>query len=256
MAVEIGSVRTRRALLVGAAGGVAALVAQAFGRPEPALGADVVLGGTNTTDATTTIQNTSNLATVLNVKSSKTLAMSARGRRRRTVCWSRLTRRDRSSVERFWGSSVCRQSARESSVGARTLASGLSANKVGVLGFAGGDGPSNIPPNAGVYGWSTAEGIGVSMGVLGRSTAPAGYGVFGTSNSATGVQGFTKSGTALSATVGSGGSGRALVANGRVHLQLIWHRDSGIREQPEGGRPGNRADFPEQGARDGNGQPR
>jgi hypothetical protein len=93
---------------------------------------------------------------------------------------------------------------------------GASPDRVGVLGVAGGQGPENMPPNAGVYGWSTAEGIGVSMGLLGRSTAPAGYGAFGTSDTGTGLQGFTKSGTAVSASVGPNGSGRALAANGRV----------------------------------------
>jgi hypothetical protein len=216
MAVEVSSVRSRRALLVGAVGGMAALVGHAIGKPEAALGADVVLGGTNTTNATTTIQNTSNLATVLNVTSSKAVALAARG-----DAGALLVGRDSPGVTgiQLSGLGAARVSSERSGVVGRGEDSGVrgsSKNKVGVLGFAGGDGPSSMPPNAGVYGWSTGEGIAASFGVLGRSTAPLGYGVFGTSNTGTGVQGFTKNGNAVAATVTSGGNGRALAVSGRV----------------------------------------
>src|SRR5215204_4849795 len=216
MSVDAGNVRTRRALLAGAAGGVAALIAQAIGRPSPVLGADVVLGGTNTTTAKTTIQNTSTDSTVLELRSVESLALVARGN-----VGALITGRDGAGVTAVQasGPSLVRASSLNAGVvafGESMGVRGSSANRVGVLGVAGGDGPSNIPPNAGVYGWSTAEGIGVSMGLLGRSTAPAGYGAFGTSKSGTGVQGFTKSGTAVAATVGSDGTGRALAVNGRA----------------------------------------
>jgi hypothetical protein len=216
MAVEVSSVRSRRALLVGAFGGMAALAAQALGRPSQVLGADVVLGGTNTTTAKTTIQNTSTDSTVLELKSSQTLALVARG-----TVGALITGREGAGLTAVQasGPSLIRASALNAGVvafGESMGVRGSSTDKVGVLGVAGGEGPENMPPNAGVYGWSTAEGIGVSMGLLGRSTAPTGYGAFGTSDSGTGVQGFTKSGTAMSATVGPNGTGRAFAANGRV----------------------------------------
>lgn len=216
MAVEVSSVRSRRALLVGAFGGAAALAAQALGRPSSVLGADVVLGGTNTTTAKTTIQNTSTDSTVLELKSNQTLALVARGN-----SGALITGREGAALTagQASGLSLIRASALNAGIvafGESMGVRGSSADKVGVLGVAGGEGPSNIPPNVGVYGWSTAESIAVSMGVLGRSTAPAGYGAFGTSDSGTGVQGFTKSGTAVSAAVGPNGTGRAFAANGRV----------------------------------------
>ena len=170
MSVDAGNVRTRRALLAGAVGGVAALIAQAIGRPSPVLGADVVLGGTNTTAAKTTIQNTSTDSAVLELRSVESVALVARG-----DAGALITSRDGAGVTAVQASGP--NLARASSLNAGVVAfgesmgvRGSSASKVGVLGVAGGEGPLNIPPNAGVYGWSTAEGIGVSMGVLGRST--------------------------------------------------------------------------------------
>ncbi len=77
MAVDVSSVQSRRALLAGAFGGLVALAARAIGQPEIVRGADVVLGGTNNTTATTTIQNTTTESTVLSLASSKTLALAA-----------------------------------------------------------------------------------------------------------------------------------------------------------------------------------
>ena len=220
MAVDVGNVRTRRALLAGAVGGVAALVAHALGRPSPVLGADVELGGVNSTTATTTIQNIVDDDTVLRLQSSEGLALSGtgwsgalfRGRNRPGVTAAQISNLSLFRVPNVRAGVV----GFGEDIGVR----GSSANKVGVLGYAGGDGPSNMPPNAGVYGWSTTEGVGVSYGVLGRSTAPVGYGVFGTSNTGTGVQGFTKDGTAVSATVQSGGDGLRV---GRVRPGPVQH---------------------------------
>ncbi|MEI7745669.1 MAG: hypothetical protein WCK58_18180, partial [Chloroflexota bacterium] len=63
MVVETMVPRTRRTILVGAFGGVAAWAASAAGRPQPALGHDpddVLLGGTSTATSTTRIENTEN----------------------------------------------------------------------------------------------------------------------------------------------------------------------------------------------------
>jgi len=216
MAIEVNSVQSRRALLVGAFGGFAALLGQALGRPDIVRGADVVLGGTNNETTTTKIQNTTTTASVLDLLGSQSLALAARGK-----VGALIIGREGAGVTAVQssGPTLIRASTLNAGVvafGESMGVQGSSKTKVGVLGFAGGDGPSNMPPNAGVYGWSTAEGIAVSMGVLGRSTAPVGYGVFGTSNKGTGVQGITEDGTAVSATVGSGGSGRALAVNGRA----------------------------------------
>jgi hypothetical protein len=59
---------SRRAVLAGAIGGLGALAASAIGRPSQVLASDpndVVLGSTNTSGSTTTIQNTTTSSTVL-----------------------------------------------------------------------------------------------------------------------------------------------------------------------------------------------
>lgn len=61
MSLDIGTTHTRRALLAGGLGGIAAVVASAAGRPSPALAGsdgDVVLGATNSSSDTTTIEMT------------------------------------------------------------------------------------------------------------------------------------------------------------------------------------------------------
>lgn len=61
MALDTTSQRSRRALLLGAVGGLGALAAQALGRPVPVNANDpndVVLGGVNTTTSVTSIENT------------------------------------------------------------------------------------------------------------------------------------------------------------------------------------------------------
>jgi hypothetical protein len=217
MAAGLADTRSRRALLMGAFGGVAAVVAQALGRPAPVRGADVVLGGTNNTTQTTTIQNTANEELVLAVLSDEGIALGAAG-------WAGafLVGRNRAGVTGIQSSTpllrrVPAVKAGVIGIGEDIGVRGTSSDRVGVLGFAGSNsGPTNMPPNVGVYGWSTTEGGGVSMGVLGRSTAPVGYGVFGTSEAGSGVSGFTEDGIAVAATVGSGGSGRALAVSGRV----------------------------------------
>jgi hypothetical protein len=200
--------------LIGAFGGVTALIAQALGRPDRVLGADVVLGGTNTASSTTVIQNTTTSSAVLELKSSQSLALATGG-------GALIRARHGAAVTAIQADQLltARASALKAGVVARGEDIGVrgsTESKVGVMGVVGGQGPSGLPPNAGIYGWSTAEGFAVSYGVIGRSTAPTGYGTFGTSNTGTGVQGFTKSGTALAGTVSNGESGRALVANGRV----------------------------------------
>ena len=75
MALETAAPRTRRAILAGAFGGLAAWAASALGRPEAARAGsdgDVVLGATNTETATTKIQNTANANAVLNVVNTST----------------------------------------------------------------------------------------------------------------------------------------------------------------------------------------
>src|SRR5829696_8951788 len=138
MSVDATQVRARRALLAGALGGVAALIAQAVGRPSPVLGADVVLGGTNTTTAKTTIQNTSTDSAVLELRSVESLALVARGN-----VGALITGRDGAGVTAVQasGPSLVRASSLNAGVvafGESMGVRGSSANKVGVLGVAGG----------------------------------------------------------------------------------------------------------------------
>ena len=207
MSFEEAATRSRRALLFGAIGGLSALVAHALGRPSPLVagGGSVQLGTTNMSSSTTTVQN--NTAGHGFVGAGLTSGVSGIGSPGPGVSGS--------SVHGLLSSQLP-QRVGVHGIGDRVGVQGRSPDRVGVLGIAGGAGPASMPPNVGAYGWSTAEGGGVSMGLLGRSTAQNGYGVFGTSDTGTGVVGFTDDGTAVSATVSGGGSGRALVVSGRA----------------------------------------
>lgn len=220
MSIDITETRSRRALLVGAIGGVSALVAHALGKPNPMLagGGSVQLGATNTSNGTTIVQNLTNEDVPLLSRSTKGDGFVGRGATSGVVGVGNPGPGVRgSSVEGILASRLP-QRVGVLGLGDRAGVQGKSANRVGVLGVAGGAGPSSMPPNAGVYGWSNAEGAGVSYGVLGRSTALHGYGVFGTSDRGSGVQAFTESGVAVVASVTGGGSGRALLVNGQAHF--------------------------------------
>ena len=161
MAIETAAPRSRRALLAASLGGLAALAAQALGRPLPtraANGDPVTVGGTLSGTAITKIANSTNSNTV------------------------------------FWGASssgVGVYGTSSSSSGVR----GESSGGRGVYGLSGGDtGVFGESSAVGVYG--TSSGIGENgVGVYGYSNSA--YGVLGQSGSFTGVYGISTSGVGV-----------------------------------------------------------
>ena len=87
MSADSSALRTRRAVLAGALGGLAAIAGQAIGRPFPAQAADngnFVLGNTNNATQLTYLLNDTDADTVFGIQSTKgglaisgTLAISA-----------------------------------------------------------------------------------------------------------------------------------------------------------------------------------
>jgi hypothetical protein len=102
------------------------------------------------------------------------------------------------------------------------------AGKVGVYGASGAQIPTTGPPNCGVYGWSDANST-PGYGVFGKMDGALGYGVLGTSDKGVGVRASTKGGVGLSAAVLPSGTGKALVAEGRVEFST-----SGLTTIPPG----------------------
>jgi hypothetical protein len=179
--------RSRRAIVMGALGGLAALAVNAVRPLEARAGVDgdVVLNTTNAGTSTTGIQNTTNSATVF-------FAASYGG-------GNGLTGSSQSAIGVSGLSST--------SIG---IFGSSQTDSVGVLGYSGGVNP---PPRVktGVYGIATQDAN--SRGVWG--TAYAGRGVFGEATSGLGVRGFAQSGVGLS---GEATTGYALRTKGRVRL--------------------------------------
>ena len=162
MAIDTVTPRSRRALLVATAGGLAALAAQALRRPSPVRAVDpndVVLGATNTSSSTTTIRNTSgNSNTALRATTN--------------------------------GSGYGLYAESNSGYGA----GGLSESGIGVSGWS--------TSSFGVKGWSssgigafgeTTSGTGV------KGTSGSGLGVSGISVSDTGIYGYSDVGIGIDA---------------------------------------------------------
>jgi hypothetical protein len=184
MAVERTANRTRRELLAASVGGLAALLANAFGRPsEVRAGSDgdVVLDGTNTAADTTSIKNATTTKTVLHVENTVlgSIGLVAAGRLR--------------GVHAFGSDAV---TAEGDQYGIR--ASGGSA---GVVGTSSGNGHS------GVSGFADKDGIGVKgesdtrVGVYGRSDS--GDAIYAETESGTGVVGSSSSGPGMLGASGS-----------------------------------------------------
>jgi hypothetical protein len=180
MTIDTTIPRTRRALLVGGIGGLAALVASALGRPLPVEAGndgDVVLGATNTAAATTLVQNTTTTAAAL--KGKGTLGDGLVG--------------ESAAVDK---SGVYGSAAVYDGYGVY----GRNPNALGYLGgyYSGVYGESNS--GFGVRGTSTL-GYGVyatsSSGVGVYTTSNEGYGVYGESNSGSGVYGYSSLGNAV-----------------------------------------------------------
>jgi hypothetical protein len=192
MSADTSAPRSRRALLAGALGGVAALAANAIGRPLEVRAADngnFVLGNTNNATQLTYLLNNTDSDTVLGIQSTTGgLAIS--------------------------GVSNTNDGVVGTSQGAGNGVFGTSSTGVGVKGVGA----------FGVHGSNSANGVGVvglgagGTGVWGQSAS--GIGTYGQSDSGTAVSAWaTADGTALKAVrTAPNGSGWALDVMGRMKL--------------------------------------
>ena len=183
MTVDLTTPQSRRALIGASLAGVAALAANALGRPSPVRALDpndVVLGGTNTSVAQTTIQNNTMgpSTTVLHLSnSSGGAALAAATSTGRGV--------DASSVQ---GVAI-----RGSAIGGGPGVEGNGNNtSTGVVGSSGTT-PLDVPAQTGVFGIATED--AASIGVLGQSDE--GVGVKGVSTASNGVRGESTDGIAV-----------------------------------------------------------
>lgn len=163
MAIDMGIARSRRALLAGGIGGLAAVVASALGRPLQArAGADgdVVLGKPNTATTTTAISNFTTTSTAFAANCSKGYALT--------------------------GTTSADERAGVYGVGNTMLGRGVTGwNAAG-----GGTG------HLGGAGWGVFGSSAQGWGVYGQG-ATTGIGVRGDSGSGTGVYGHSLSGSAV-----------------------------------------------------------
>jgi hypothetical protein len=221
MEVE-GTVRTRRAVLVGAAGGVAVAVAHALGRPAPAWAVPepLLIESLNNTTAQTSI------ASAQTAPSSAVFAAYSMGNARVYALFGQAKEPAAFGTYAFHESTGA-------AVGAR------STGGVGVIGSVGNVDPVKPPVPTGVYG--TASDIGVlglgetgiqgmgtargvfgdggdsGIGVIGVSRAADGIGTMGSSLEGSGVRGTTGTGIGVEAYAESS-SGKALQVAGKARF--------------------------------------
>ena len=196
MAIDMTTTRTRRGILAGAVGGVAAWVGTAVGRAMPARATDgepLVVGTDNTATKMTRIINS---------------GTDAQGDA--LVAWD--------AAEMVGGglsaggNGVSGENGNDGGCGVWGRSQG---NGVGVLGWSqllGTEFGIQLPARTGVYGRAIQD--TTSVGVLGESAA--GDGVRGTATSGAGVHAVASSGTGVYA---SSASGYALRTSGRLRLE-------------------------------------
>lgn len=224
MAIDTAAPRSRRALLAAAAGGLAALAANALGRPLQTRAADgqtVLVGAGRTGTLTTSITNSTNGNVVFSaVSTGGGIALSGNS----TSSFG---------VQGVSTSSIGVDGQSDTWYGVRGV-SGLKSGvygfseapdeaatvghnngeSTGVFGFSGipfGTLPA-APAKTGVYGRATQD--GGARGVHGYSTA--GRGVYGQATSGHGVHGFASGGYA--GYFAAGATGKALRAQGPVEF--------------------------------------
>jgi hypothetical protein len=211
MASSTDATRSRRALLAGGIGGLAALAASAIGRPalvRAGVDGDVVLGTSNTATTNTHIQITTNPVTVF----SATSLAAGTGIAGTSANWIGVQGESFNSIGVFGASSADDQPG----VKGQGLAGGP-----GVAGISGATPP--LPPKTGVFGYATHD--VASRGVYGQSTA--GRGVFGLATTGMGVRGYAGSGVGVSA---EATTGYALRTTGRIRFD----KSAGLATIPAG----------------------
>jgi hypothetical protein len=209
MSIDATAPRTRRAVLAGALGGLAAVAANALGRPMPTLAADgqtMLVGGEYSSSSVTSVTNATgngiyggSLGTGIAVTGQSNQGIGVHGF-------------STSSIGALGETS----SSVEAAVAGRSFGGGT-----GVLGSADNAPVPAAKPKTGVYGQATQD--STSRGVWGYS--PAGLGVYGESSSGRAVQGVASSGIGVRAASSSGTgcyatstTGYALRTDGKVRL--------------------------------------
>jgi hypothetical protein len=235
MALDVSPATSRRAVIGAALGALAALAAQAIGRPAPTRAADgnaVVVGGEYNATSQTKFTNTSNggtlLAGVSTVGGVGIYGESTSGygvHAKSTSGYATWTESDTSAgiyatsdtndgVRAFSGSgnaiSGSTFGADHPAIVGRNLASGT-----GLLGVSNSDQyVPPAPPKTGVYGYAIQD--PGSRGVWGEATS--GQGVRGQATSGLGVRGFATSGAAGSF---EATTGWAIQSSGRVSFGKV-----------------------------------
>jgi hypothetical protein len=222
MAIDSTTPASRRVLLAGTVGGLAALAAHALGRPIATNASTaVLLGENNTSNSTTKITNPNGAGTALagyvtgsgtalvgesdsgtgvygtssfmGVKGTSTSGYAVFGYSKSGYGVAGTT---------VSGKGVIGSSASGNGVYGETSSSaagmrGNSESGVGVYG-ASGFGAPGVKLKAGVYGWGPATtGLAPSYGVIGKSASALGIGVLGSCDEGTGVSAASKTGRAL-----------------------------------------------------------
>ena len=212
--------RTRRALLIGAIGGAAALAAATLGRPAPAWAADgqpVTIGQSNTGTTGTILTRTAGDAFT-----GSTAATSAAGIVGLHTGVANGGFGVRGSTSSMGGTGVA------GIAGAATgSAAGVSGTSISPTGYGVyGDMSSATGVNAGVFGHSSSSS---GRGVLGRATASSGA-------DAIGVEGFTNSPAGAGVKAINQSSGVALRVQGQVTFSTagLVHIGAGSRSAQVG----------------------
>jgi hypothetical protein len=203
MAVDTFVRRSRRAVLGGAVGAIAAVAAQAVAKPQRAManGEPMAVGGAYQ-DATTTTKlvNKQNAETVFWAQSEQETGVAGSGAGQAIIGWS--TSNIGIHGQSHTGLGVYGQSdsntgaygSSESNSGVR----GWSRSTVGVYGISGSGYSTSIGLKVGVYGWGPATtGLVPSYGVYGKSASGLGAGVFGVCDAGIGVAAISQTGFAL-----------------------------------------------------------
>ena len=208
MSIDSTAPRTRRAVLAGALGGLAALAANALGRPMPTLGSDgqaMLVGGEYSSSSVTSVTNAAGNG-IYGGSLGTGIAVTGQGNQG-------------IGVHGFSTANIGVLGETSGSVAA--IAGRSFGGGTGVLGTADNAPVPAAKPKTGVYGQATQD--STSRGVWGNS--PAGLGVYGESSSGRAVQGVASSGIGVRAASSSGTgcyatstTGYALRTDGKVRL--------------------------------------
>jgi hypothetical protein len=218
----VPSLTTRRALIAGAFGAIAALAAQALGRPAPAQATDgdaIVVGGEYDAQSRTYLNNNVNAATVIEAGSITGAAVIGHSGSGEGVIGSSST-----------GMAITATSGAIDRPASRGWSTG---NSTGVLGHSGAAAPPAAKTKTGVYGVANqdtgAHGVwgesAAGTGVFGDSTS--GYGVAGSSDSNIGVYGDSSSNIGLYGTTFASDQSASLGWNYGSGTGVLGHSGGG-----------------------------